>query len=275
MRGRRLRARRLTAAVLSAGGLGALAALVVLGHAPGAGSVAEAAKRKPNVVVLMTDDQTVRDLEVMARTRRVLGGRGVTFRNSFVSYPLCCPSRATFLSGQYPHNHRVLGNRPPNGGYRRFDKGNALPVWLEQAGYRTAHIGKYLNGYGRDVAAGVEPGWTEWYGSVDPSTYLMWGYTLNENGSFRTYGRPGVENPALYQTDVYRRKAIDFIRRQRAANRPFFLSVAFLAPHGESRRSRRARRAGTSVRPVPRHRGRYASKPLPRPPSFNERDVSD
>jgi N-acetylglucosamine-6-sulfatase len=95
--------------------------------------------RRPNVVVIVTDDQTVGDMSVMPRTRRLLGTRGVTFTNSFVSYPLCCPSRATYLTGQYAHNHGVWGNRPPLGGYGRLREAHVLPVWLERAGYVTGH----------------------------------------------------------------------------------------------------------------------------------------
>jgi N-acetylglucosamine-6-sulfatase len=227
----------------------------------------------PNVVVLMTDDQTVADLEVMPRARRLLGERGVTFNNSYVSYPVCCPSRASFLSGQYAHNHGVLGLYPPRGGYGRFDRWNSLPVWLEDAGYATAHIGKYMNGYGSQVPDDVPPGWTEWYGAVDDSTYRMWGYTLNENGERHTYGSPFDEDPDLYQTDVCRYKAVDFIERRAPSGRPFFLSVAFLAPHHESD----AIRAGTGhlVRPAPRHAGTLDPNPLPASPAFGERDLAD
>ena len=258
------------------GALGAIATAAVAAltvAAPSSDDVARAAQPKPNVVLIMTDDQTVRDMSVLPSVRREIGARGATFRNSFSSYPLCCPSRATMLTGRYSHNHGVEGNRPPSGGYGRLDKPNTLPVWLQSRGYATAHIGKYLNGYGRDVPADVPPGWTEWYGSVDPSTYRMWGYTLNENGTPKTYGSPAVEDPALYQTDVYRGKAVDFIRRRSGPGRPFYLSVAFLAPHSEVRGGRPA--SGPSVRPAPRHRGRFVSKPLPRPRSFNEVDVSD
>ena len=233
-------------------------------------SAAQKSKR-PNVVVVMTDDQTVEDLEVMSATKRLVGERGMSFSNSFVSYPLCCPSRATFLSGQYAHNHKVMGIDPPTGGYGRFDKRNSLPVWMQRAGYYTAHIGKYLNGYGSDTPADVPPGWNEWKGSVDPSTYRMWGYTLNENGVFNTYGEEEVEDPALYQTDVYRDKALDFIRRRQGKRMPFFLSVAPLAPHHEIRTDRR--RLG--VRPAPRHLGAMTDAPLPRPPSFDEPDLTD
>jgi N-acetylglucosamine-6-sulfatase len=246
----------------------AIVAGVIVVVLPGAGGAQ--APQRPNVVVVMTDDQTLRDMSVMPRTRALIGDPGVTFTQNFASYALCCPSRATFLTGQYSHNNGVLGNRPPRGGFGKLDGASTLPVALQRQGYETVHIGKYLNGYGRD--AGVPPGWTDWHGAVDPSTYLMYGYTLNENGTLNTYGSPTVEDPALYQTDVYRQKAIDVIRRPRDPSHPLFLSVAFLAPHSEAGR---ATAGQASIRPAPRHKRAFANMPLPRPPSFNERNVRD
>lgn len=254
-----------------------LAAMLVWGLVRGDAGTADpaaaaaTASAKPNIVMLMTDDQTLADLSVMPRTRRLIGAAGTTFSRDYDSYPLCCPARATLLTGQYAHNHGVRSNKPPNGGYGRLDKANTLPVWLQRAGYTTAHIGKYLNGYGRDVAADVPPGWSEWHGSIDPSTYRMWGYTLNENGVPHTYGAPGVEDPALYQTDVYRSLAVDFIRRRAPERRPFYLSVAFLAPHAEAGR----KASQSAIRPAPRHVGTFAAAALPSPASFDEADVSD
>ena len=103
---------------------------------------------KPNIVLVMTDDQTLEAMRFLPKTRALLGDQGTTFTNSFVNFPLCCPSRATLLTGQYMHNHGVQGNNPPTGGYSRLDHTNTLPVWLRDAGYATAHVGKYLNGYG-------------------------------------------------------------------------------------------------------------------------------
>jgi N-acetylglucosamine-6-sulfatase len=225
---------------------------------------------RPNVVVLMTDDQTVESMRVMPNVRGLLADQGVTFDNSFVSYSLCCPSRATFLTGQYAHNHGVWGNAPPNGGYYKLDSTNTLPVWLSRAGYQTIHLGKYLNGYGTRSATEIPPGWGEWFGSPDPSTYRYTNYTLNENGNLVTYN--GAAN---YKTDVYARKAVDIIARQAADPRPFFLWVAFLAPHSGGPRDPDDPSGQSTPSPAARHRNYFATQPLPIPPSFNEADVSD
>ena len=257
----------------------ATAAFVLLGLsglvAGAAREAAESATRatpaaRPNVVVIMTDDQTLESVRVMANVRRLLAAQGTTFANSFVSFSLCCPSRATFLTGQYNHNNGVMGNQAPDGGYYKLDGSNTLPVWLQRAGYYTAHIGKYLNGYGTRNPTEVPPGWSEWRGSVDPTTYRFYGYTLNEGGTLRAYGSDG----ASYQADVYTDKAVDLIRRRAPQSQPFFLSLAYLAPHSGGPREPGDPRMATPV-PAPRHRDRFASEPLPAPPSFNEADVSD
>jgi arylsulfatase A-like enzyme len=245
------------------------AALLTAAFAPAGTAAAE----QPNLVVVMTDDQTVAELAAMPRTRRLIGAKGVRFDRSYVSYPVCCPSRATYLTGQYAHNHGVMGLYPPTGGYGRFDKRNALPVWLQRAGYHTAHLGKFLNGYGDQEAADVPPGWSDWHATVDYSTYQMWGYTMNDNGRMHTYGRPFVENPRWYQTDVITRKARSIVKREAGGSQPLFLSVNFLAPHHEGRGIQR--RTGMLLRPAPRHRRAFASAHLPHAASFNETDISD
>ena len=244
-----------------------LVAALAAAQSPGANSQ----RARTNVVVIMTDDQTVESLRVMANVRTLLAGQGTTFENSFASFSLCCPSRATFLTGQYAHNHGVLGNSPPGGGYARLDSSNTLPVWLQRAGYRTIHIGKYLNGYPGANRTHVPPGWTEWYGSIDPSTYRFYNYTLNENGRLVTYG----SDPASYQADVYARKGVDAIRRLATAGAPFFLSVAFLAPHSGGPHESDDPRNSATPAPAPRHRDRFAAEALPQTASFNEADVSD
>ena len=245
-----------------------LAVGAVSAGAVGAPTAASAPKQ-PNIIVIMTDDQTVESMRVMKNVRHLLTDRGATFDSSYVSFSLCCPSRATFLTGQYAHNHRVLSNVPPFGGYGRLRGRNTLPVWLEQAGYQTALVGKYLNGYGDRKPREIPPGWTEWYGAVNHSAYRYYGYVMNENGKLVKYGN----GPMAYQTDVYGRKAAQVIRRLAPEKAPFFMWVTFLAPHIGGPPTR-GRPPLTSL-PARRYLGRFESTALPTPPSFNEADVSD
>lgn len=229
---------------------------------------------RPNVVVLMTDDQTLRSMRALPRTRALIGDAGARFANAFVSNPRCCPSRATFLTGQYSHNNGVFTNGPPIGGWQRLrGTSNWLPTWLQGAGYRTVHVGKFLNHYGRDDPTEVPPGWDEWYGTVDPTTYRYYGYTVNENGLLRTYGRD--HDPRFYSTDFASRRAAGIVGRLAPSAQPFFLSVAFLAPHtGAPREPGDPAGLGTPAI-ADRHRGAFASLPLPRGGAFDEADVSD
>jgi N-acetylglucosamine-6-sulfatase len=253
-----------------AAALAALTLSAVLAVQSGSTAVAQA---KPNILVLMTDDQTVESLRVMTNVNSLLARQGVTFTNNFASFPLCCPSRATYITGQYGHNHTIMGNAPPAGGYDKLapTHANSLPAWLQRAGYTTVHLGKYLNGYGRARPLEVPAGWTEWYGSTDPSTYRFYNYTLNENGRLVTYGT----GPANYQADVYNRRAVDLVRRLAPSDKPFFLSVAFLAPHSGGPRDADDPGNQATPSPAPRHRNVFANQPLPTPPSLNEADVSD
>ena len=98
---------------IAAGCCAFLAATAAAELVEGTGAVAWASQARPNVVVIETDDQTQESMRVMASVKREIGDQGVTFRNSFVNFSLCCPSRSTFLTGQYAHNHHVLGNKPP------------------------------------------------------------------------------------------------------------------------------------------------------------------
>jgi N-acetylglucosamine-6-sulfatase len=235
----------------------------------------------PNVVVIMTDDQRFDDMPTLPRVTRLIGDAGVTFTRAYASYPVCCPARATFFTGQYAQNHHVRCLYPfCGGGYGRLNQRDYLPVWLEDAGYATAHIGKFLNGYGKERGTPIDPnGWTEWYGLVDHSTYRMWGYKIrekgpgDEEGTTKTYGNVRGGRDEIYQTDVLTNKAVDFIGRRGSDARPFFLSVAYLAPHHESGHTQRI--TGQLVRAAHRHRGFYASQPLPKPPGYNEDDMSD
>jgi N-acetylglucosamine-6-sulfatase len=250
------------------------ASLLSTGGAPAQEANPGAAARGPNIVLLMTDDQRYDDMGPLRKTRRLIGRAGVAFTRSFVSYPVCCPSRATFFTGQYAHNNGVKClYEVCGGGYTALRQKEYLPVWLERAGYTTAHMGKFLNGYGKDRQPDVPRGWTEWYGLIDHSTYRMWGYDMFENGRRRTYGNARREVRRFYQTDVLGDKAVRFIKRHGRDDAPFFLSVGFLAPHHESGHTQQI--TGKLVRPAPRHRGRYAHAGMRKPPNYNEQDLSD
>jgi arylsulfatase A-like enzyme len=244
--------------------------LCALALAVPAAAAADDGRKRPNVVVIITDDQDFRSMPVLPKTRRLIGDRGTTFAQAIVNFPLCCPSRATFYSGRYAHNHGVLWNNLPQGGYRKFDGARSLPVWLRAAGYRTIHIGKYLNEYGEDDPREVPPGWEDWHGGVDPTTYDYYRFTINHNGRLRTYGR----TPADYATDVHAGLAERAIRGASRRDRPFFMSLAPIAPHTVARDAR-ARVEGTPALPPPRYATRFANAPLPRYPNFNPADISD
>jgi N-acetylglucosamine-6-sulfatase len=246
----------------------ALAAVALVALAPAA------AEAKPNIVVLMTDDQTVASMYAMPKTRSLLGDRGATFTRSFASYALCCPSRATLYTGQYAHNHGVLSNGPPAGGYTRTDRSNWLPVWLQAAGYRTMHVGKFLNGYGRlSPPTEVPQGFSDWHGTIDPSTYSFYGYTVNENGTLRTYGAAG--EPEFYSTDFFARRANELIAAAAPSRQPFFMSVAFVAPHTGLPAEPDDPSGHATPAVAPRHANAFSSVALPLAPSWNEADVSD
>ena len=216
----------------------------------------------PHVIMITTDDQTVRDMVAMPQTQALIGAAGATFTNAYASYPLCCPSRATLLTGQHAHNHGVLGNTAPDGGYAMLKDGETLPVWLGRSNYRSIHIGKMPNGFGATDPTYVPPGWGpfpadgEFYGFLPdpPSAYT--GFKLNENGV------PVQYEPEDYQTDVYAQKAVSRIGNHFTAfpGRPLYTEVQFFAPHDPAT-------------PAPRHDGAYSTALIPTDASFNEKNV--
>jgi N-acetylglucosamine-6-sulfatase len=235
---------------------------------------ANAKQKRPNVIVVETDDQN-NDMSPLPIVLDKIGRLGTTFRNSYASFPLCCPSRATFLTGQYAHNHHVISTDLPNG-YNGLNHANTLPVWLRKSGYRTAMVGKYLNGYGLNdgipepVADTKEipPGWTEWYALTSGSDQRRYQYKLNENGKLQYYGT-GARN---YVTDVLSTKAVDFLRRRAPHPKPFFLWFNPTAPHGESGVPFNSTR---DPQPAPRYLGAYGDGGAPRTPNFDEANVTD
>ena len=237
----------------------ALALLLSLGILSSMTGDVEALTAKPNMVFILTDDMRKDDLRYMPKTRSVLQEKGMTFQNAFVSNALCCPARATIMRGQYAHNTGVWTNvnvgGPDAGGQAYRNKGHEqdnVATRLDAAGYRTALIGKYLNGM-KDKTR-VPPGWDRWFAT--------WGgyfrYDANDQGTVRHFGADERD----YQTDVLRRETNDFIGASVAAGKPFFAYVALKAPHGPAT-------------PAPRDQHEYDNLKAPRLPSFNEQDVSD
>jgi len=255
--------------LLSLSAFAAAASLALVAQAPVADAAATRADTRPNVVVVMTDDQDFRSMSTLPNVRKLIGDKGTQFTTSVVNTPLCGPSRSTFLTGQYLHNHGVMWNDAPLGGYDQVDNANTLPVWMHRAGYRTIHIGKYVNGYGEDRPTEIPPGWDDWHGTVDPSTYFYYRTTFNDNGKLTTYGT----KPADYSVDVASRKADRAIRTAATKKKPFFLNLAPIAPHTQEAED--ARVEGTPAVPAPRHQDEYASASLPRLPNFDELDISD
>ena len=226
----------------------------------------ESAGERPNIVVIMTDDQTVESLRVMPAVRRLLGRQGTKFTQSFASYPLCCPSRASFLTGQYSHNNGVTFNYAPYGGWQAFAEAapTAFPVALQQAGYDTAHFGKVMNEYGAEDPHEVPPGWTHWEAQVDrPVRNRYYGFRFNRNGRLHT----AEASARFYNTDFFARRARSYIRERADQADPFFLNLWLFGPHGEQGN-------GPSI-PADRHVGMFADEPLPNSPSINEADMSD
>jgi len=232
------------------------------------GTAAADRPRRPNIVFILTDDLDTEYpdgswINHYPRLRRLLADRGTTFSNFFVSLSLCCPSRSSILRGQYAHNTQIFTNAGAGGGFQKaHDLGledSTIATWLQNAGYRTILLGKYLNGYpGRMGAEYVPPGWDEWY-SGERNQYLQFDYDLNENGEIVSYG----SEPEDYLQDVIRDKATDFIRRTAAADhpKPFFMWMPTYSPHQPATFA-------------PRHADRFPDVEAPRPPTFNEEDVS-
>jgi N-acetylglucosamine-6-sulfatase len=218
--------------------------------------------QEPNLLLVLTDDQDVGSVAKMPNLQSKLADRGTTFSRAFATTPLCCPSRASILRGQYAHNHEVWSNLSPDGGFERFKElgreRSTVATWLDEAGYHTGYIGKYLNEYGRydEPTTHIPPGWDRWIG------YEGGPGEQQQNGAFKVNDQGKIvriddEN----DTDYFARRAEDYVRNRKTGN-PWFLVVATNAPHQP------ALAAG-------RNDGTYAGRTMPTTPAFNEADISD
>jgi arylsulfatase A-like enzyme len=253
------------------------AALALVTDEPAAG-----AGERPNIVLITTDDQTAESMQYMRRTRKLLGERGTTFENMIATFPLCCPARATWITGQYAHNHGVVDNQERNGGgYGALrDPVKVLPVWLQLAGYETVLIGKWLHDYHSLMPP---PGWSRWHGLIPPTVTRYFGYEIADSvGGKLTAGKSDSD----YLTDALtRRFAVPFIYGQATNPDPFFLHLSYTAPHwGKGRADKAGKRCANGkpftfdtarAKPAPRHATKFRRTQLPPKPSFDERNISD
>ena len=214
---------------------------------------------KPNVLFVLTDDQDPESISRMENVQRLLVRKGTTFENAFATTSVCCPSRVSFLRGQYAHNHGVVSNTAPEGAYHKFDElgleGSTVATWLDKAGYDTFYAGKFLNGYKRTTH--VPEGFDRWFAfGIGREHRFDDSYRVNENGTLKTYPLP-ERNETYYVRD----RTEAFIRRHEGGG-PWLAIAATHAPHTPN------------VVP-PEFEGAYDGRAMPKPPSYDEADVSD
>ena len=218
-------------------------------------------KNPPNIIFILTDDLDFTLMPYMENTNKLIGEQGATFTNYFVTSSACCPSRASTLRGQYPHNTGVLENSP---GFERFyENGNdevTIATWMKSAGYKSSFIGKYMNLYPAGVKRTyIPPGWADWHVFLyreSPDFYFA--YTMNENGKLVKYHKKDED----YSTDVMKNRTLEFIDKYSKRSSPFFVFISTYAPHGPSD-------------PAPRHTELYTDLIYPKSESFHEEDTSD
>jgi arylsulfatase A-like enzyme len=257
-------------------GLGlALMMLAVVLTAPGAGVVLGAgpvesgagAAPKPNIVLVLVDDARADDLRPahMPRSNALIAGHGARFTRFYAPFPLCCPARATLLTGQYSHNHGVVSNHAPSG-FAAFRDRHSVATWLTPT-YRTAMIGKYLNGYGANSSGTyVPPGWDRWIAPLEGSVYNYTDFRVSVDGL--------VQRVHQYSTDYYGDQAVDFVSDAVTSDVPLFLYLSLVAPHDGAPHSDDAK-SFPSPYVHPQFQDTYSGPALPDDRSFNEPDVSD
>ena len=211
----------------------------------------------------MADDMRSDDLKFSPRIRRLFTRQGLTFKNSFSSFPLCCPARASFLTGTYPHNHQVYWHEKPYA-YGAFDDSRTLATSLHSVGYNTGFVGKYLNKYGdhRSLVSGkpswkyVPRGWTDWRAAFsDPGLAKVHGGVYNYfDTPYNINGRLDNSHRGTYQSvvvgDFAKGMARRFSSSRRRTGKPFFMYVNFVAPHNGGPRESDDPMFSTPARPA-------------------------
>lgn len=207
-------------------------------------------KDNPNIIFILTDDYASNLVDFMPNLK-AMQKEGVTFSNYYVSNSLCCPSRSSIFTGMLPHNSGVQTNTQPNGGYDKFvemqDATKSFCVALQQTGYKTAMMGKFLNGYQPKLNEPVQ-GWSDWF--VAGGGYRNFDYDINSNGNVIHFGN----SPADYLTDVLAARTDSLIKAWK--ENPFFIEIATFTPHAP-------------FIPAPRHQALFSEQRAPRTPTFN------
>jgi arylsulfatase A-like enzyme len=214
---------------------------------------------------VLTDDLDMQSMPYMPKALSLIASQGVTFMNTFVATSLCAPSRASILTGQFAHNHGMMQNVAPRGGYGKFygegRESSAIATWLKTAGYRTILLGKYLNGYPSGSPTYIPPGWDDSHadfsnGDGAETGLEYYDHYVNDNGVVTQHGH----DPADYLTDVVAQRALTALK-QVPASQPFFMYLAPRAPHEPASRA-------------PRHDGLFSDLAAPRTPNFDEGDMT-
>ncbi|CEL11050.1 hypothetical protein ASPCAL14157 [Aspergillus calidoustus] len=214
-------------------------------------------------------DLTMNSVEYMPHVRTRIREKGIDFTNHFVTTALCCPSRVTLWTGRQAHNTNVTDVSPPFGGYPKFvSQGfneDWFSVWLQEAGYNTFYVGKLFNSH--SVETYNDPFVKGFNGSdflLDPFTYSYWNSTYQRNHE------PPKSYAGHYTTDVTEEKALGFLDDAlEDTSRPFFLTVAPIAPHFDQQPDRPAGTPPQAPVPAPRHAHLFPDARVPRVPSFN------
>lgn len=177
----------------------------------------------PNVVLITADDMSIDDVEHMPALQSLIVDQGVTLADGLAPTPLCVPARASLLTGQYAVNHGATSIKGRTGGPKALRRPNrTLPVWLQNAGYDTLFIGKYLNGYGLKDPQQIPAGWSDWRASIDDSTYSFTETEFNANGR--------IVKPEGYNTDIISEMSVEALAA-RDTSRPFYMWANYVAPH--------------------------------------------